>query len=267
MSELAETGLTVRGLAVTARRRRETVTIVSDIDLTLARGEAVGIVGESGSGKSLILKAIMALLPSGVTATAGEIRLDGTELAHAPARAARAARGHRLGLILQDPSTALDPLMRVGDQIAEVRRHVVGRDGASARAEALELLEQVQIPDAAGRYRAYPHELSGGQRQRVVIARALAGEPEFLLCDEPTTALDVTVQAEILSLLDDLRTSRAMGLLFVSHDLAVVSQVSTQLLVMRHGRIVERGATEQVLTAPSHPYMRTLLDSVIELTA
>ncbi|MBT0768695.1 ABC transporter ATP-binding protein [Kineosporia sp. J2-2] len=249
--------LSVSGLSVAAGPR----IIVEDIDLTLERGQAVGVVGESGSGKSMILKAIMALLPAGVKATAGQITLDGKVLPH---NGGRKERGHRLGLVLQDPATALDPLMRVGDQIAEVRRHVIGRDRVTARQEALDLLERVQIQ--AGRYRHHPHELSGGQRQRVVIARALAAEPEFLLCDEPTTALDVTVQAEILALLEDLRTTRHVGLLFVSHDLAVVARVSSRLVVMRHGRIVERGTTEQVLTHPEHAYTRELLDSVVELS-
>lgn len=259
---MSESVLSVEGLAVAARHSP----IVADVDLRVTRGEAVGIVGESGSGKSLLLKAVMALLPPGLAVTAGRVTLDGAVLPPAPARAARAARGHRIGLVLQDPATALDPLMRVGDQIAEVRRHVVGRDRSAARRDALELLERVRIPSAADRYRAYPHELSGGQRQRVVIARALAGEPDFLLCDEPTTALDVTVQAEILTLIDELRTTRSTGVLLVSHDLAVVSQVSSRLLVMRHGRVVEHGATERVLSAPAHAYTRALLESVAELS-
>ncbi|MFT4044050.1 MAG: ABC transporter ATP-binding protein [Gordonia sp. (in: high G+C Gram-positive bacteria)] len=261
----AVSGLAISGLAVTRRGRGTSTTIVADIDLRVGRGEAVGVVGESGSGKSMILRAIMALLPVGLVASAGEICLDGVVLPHGPARAARAARGHRIGLILQDPATALDPLIRVGEQIAQVRRHVIGRRAADARADALELLDRVRIPDARNRYRAYPHELSGGQRQRIVIARALAAEPEFLLCDEPTTALDVTVQAEVMALLDDLRTTRSVGVLLVSHDLPVVAGFSSRIIVVESGRIVEQGPTRQVLSSPRDTYTRGLLNSVIDL--
>ncbi len=218
------------------------VTLVHDVTLDLAAGETLGIVGESGSGKSLTLRSILGIEPESLTRR-GEIRCS-----------ARAA------MVFQEPATALNPTMRVGDLVARTwRRHHPGCSKAQARAAAADLFEQVGIADAVRRLRAWPHELSGGMRQRVMIAAALATDPEVLLCDEPTTALDVRVQAQILRLLANLVTERGMAMVFVSHDLAVVSTVCERILVMRDGRMVESGPIGQVLAAPAESYTRDLL--------
>ena len=236
--------LTVRGLTIASR----TGTLVHGVDLDVPQGAAVGLVGESGSGKSLTLRSLIGLLPRGLAVTSGTVGVTG-----------------RLGMVFQDPSSALDPLVTVGSQVVEVCRHVRGMTKAVARQRAVELFTEVGIPDPEARLGSYPHELSGGQRQRVVLAVALAAEPDVLLCDEPTTALDVTVQAQVLALVERLRTDRGLTVVFVSHDLAVVSQVCSTVNVMQAGRIVETGPTERVVSAPEHPYTRTLLDAVLEI--
>jgi ABC-type dipeptide/oligopeptide/nickel transport system ATPase component len=233
----------VRGLTLAAN-----AVLVDGVSLELEAGEALGIVGESGSGKSLTLRAILGLLPGGVTRTAGTVETTG-----------------RVGMVFQDPLTALDPLTPVGKQVAEASRFARGTGRAAANAHALELFRQVRLPDPALKLRSYPHELSGGQRQRVVIALALATDPVILLCDEPTTALDVTVQKQILLLLEQLRTERGLSMIFVSHDLAVVAEVCTRLIVMKTGEIVETGPVADVIAHPVHPYTRTLLESVLPL--
>ena len=233
----------VEGLVLEARGP-----LVRDVSFEVARGESLGIVGESGSGKSLTLRAILGLLPTGITKTGGSIRTAG-----------------RVSMVFQDPLTALDPLTPVGKQVAEASR-LARRTGRKAAMEhALELFRQVRLPDPETRLRQYPHQLSGGQRQRVVIAMALAADPDILLCDEPTTALDVTVQQQILALLETLRTELGLSMIFVSHDLAVVAQVCSRLLVMRSGEIVERGEIESVISNPQNEYTRTLLDAVLPL--
>ena len=224
--------------------------LVRGVDLTLAPGEALGVLGESGSGKTLTLRAIMGLLPRGLTRTAG--RID--------------AGGH-LAMIFQDPLSHLDPMARVGDLLAEVCRARHGGTPAAARARALALFEDVRLPDPAVLLRRYPHQLSGGQRQRVLLAIALATEPDILLCDEPTTALDVTVQAEILALLAELRSSRGLSLLFVSHDLAVVESLCDRVVVFRDGQVVETGTTADIVNRPSRTYTRALVDAVLPLPA
>ncbi|PXA73263.1 ABC transporter ATP-binding protein [Cryobacterium arcticum] len=224
------------------------VPVVNGISFDVERGEAVGIVGESGSGKSLTLRSVISLLPTGVTQTGGSITVQG-----------------RVGMVFQDPLTALDPLMPVGRQVAAASRFARGTGRKAARARALELFEQVRLPDPVAKLGAYPHQLSGGQRQRVVIALALATDPEILLCDEPTTALDVTVQKQVLELLGQLREKLGLSMVFVSHDLAVVSTVCTRLIVMKDGQIVETGETLAVLTAPQHPYTQKLLGAVLAL--
>lgn len=236
--------LTVRGLTVASRAG----TLVRGIDLDVPAGAAVGLVGESGSGKSLTLRAVIGLLPRGLEVTSGSIGVTG-----------------RLGMVFQDPSSALDPLVTVGSQVVEVCRHVRGMSRADARRRTVELFAEVGIPDPERRLGAYPHELSGGQRQRVVLAVALAAEPDVLLCDEPTTALDVTVQAQVLALVERLRVDRGLTVVFVSHDLAVVSQVCSTVSVMQAGQVVESGTVEQVVDAPQHPYTQTLLDAVLEI--
>ncbi|MFZ1283901.1 MAG: ABC transporter ATP-binding protein [Propionicimonas sp.] len=224
------------------------IELVHDLSLTLAPGEALGIVGESGSGKSLTLRAIMDLLPRGITRTAGRIEIGG-----------------RAGMIFQDPLSSLDPMMTVGRQVAEVCWVRSGASRQASRARVRELFGSVRLPQPEVLATRYPHQLSGGQRQRVLLALALAGDPDILLCDEPTTALDVTVQREVLALLADLRTSRGMSLLFVSHDLAVVSQVCDRVVVLREGRVIEQASTRQIVTAPTEDYTRQLVEAVLPL--
>lgn len=233
----------VEGLVLEARGP-----LVRDVTFDLAPGESLGIVGESGSGKSLTLRAILGQLPSGVRQTAGRIDSVG-----------------RVGMVFQDPLTALDPLTPVGKQVAEASRYARGTGRGAALAHALQLFRQVRLPEPEARLRQYPHQLSGGQRQRVVIAMALATDPDILLCDEPTTALDVTVQQQILDLLENLRGELGLAMVFVSHDLAVVNQVCSRLLVMQAGAIVERGDIDAVISHPKHPYTLMLLDAVLPL--
>jgi len=224
-------------------RRTDHLSLVHGVSLEVRAGETVGIVGESGSGKSLTLRAIIDILPAA-------LRAEGT-----------LERGRtRLAMIFQEPATALNPTMRVGDLLRRTwQRHHAGCTRRQARTEALALLERVGIVNAAARMSAWPHELSGGMRQRVMIATALATDPDVLLCDEPTTALDVRVQAQILDLLRDLVADRGMAMVFVSHDLAVVSFVCQRLVVMLNGEVVEEGTTDDVLWSPRHDYTRTLL--------
>ena len=254
----------MRDLVVRVDRPTGSFRAVDGISFDLEAGAALGLVGESGSGKSLTLRALMALTPRSVVIESGSVLLDGTELPLSGREARRARRG-RMAMVFQDPLTALDPVQRVGDQVAEVPRKVLGMSRARSRARAVELLGLVGIPDPAGRASAYPHQLSGGMRQRVIIAIALASEPAVLLCDEPTTALDVTVQAQVLDLIDEMRSRLDLALVFVSHDLAVVRQLCENLAVMYAGRFVETGPTERVLSEPHHPYTLGLLHAIIDL--
>jgi peptide/nickel transport system ATP-binding protein len=249
-------GLTV---AFDGGRRR----VVRDVSFAVEPGEAVGIVGESGSGKSLTLRAILGLLPPGARLE-GSITLGDRELTRLRAREMEALRGSTVAMVFQDPMTALNPVLRVGDAIAQVvsSPERVGR--LAARRAAIELMERVGISDAAARSRAYPHQFSGGMRQRIVIAMALAGRPTLLLADEPTTALDVIVQAEILRLLDRLRREEGMSLLLVSHDFAVVSGLCERVGVMYAGELVEHGLARDVLSRSLHPYTIGLLKSLPE---
>ncbi|OXM55963.1 ABC transporter ATP-binding protein [Amycolatopsis thailandensis] len=225
--------------------------LVRGVSFDVARGERVGLIGESGSGKSLTALSIMGLLPEELAAS-GSVKLDGRELLGAPEKELSRLRGNDLSMVFQEPMTALNPAMRVGAQVAEPMR--IHRNGGNQRAEAL--LDSVGLP---GTSRAYPHQLSGGQRQRVVLAIALANDPKLLICDEPTTALDVTVQAQILELILDGVRERESALLFITHDLAVVASVCERVLVMLDGEIVEAGTTRDVLTAPQHEYTKKLL--------
>jgi oligopeptide/dipeptide ABC transporter ATP-binding protein len=247
--------LTVRGLTVTVRDK----TLVSDVDLTVGPGERVGLIGESGSGKSLTALSVLGLLPEDVIAS-GSVRVTGVdhELIGADERRMSRVRGRRLAMVFQEPMTALNPTMRIGDQIAEAMLIHRTRPGRSAaRAAAVELLERVQLPTET--MRAYPHQLSGGQRQRVVLALALANDPALLICDEPTTALDVTVQALVLDLIVKGVVAREAALLFITHDLAVVATVCERVLVMYGGRVVESGPVNEVFTRPRHRYTEGLL--------
>ncbi|MBP1326641.1 peptide/nickel transport system ATP-binding protein [Leucobacter exalbidus] len=231
--------------------------LVASMSFSVAPGERVGLIGESGSGKSLTSLALTALLPAGLTA-AGSVRLTGVETVGASEAALKPLRGAVAAMVFQEPLTALDPLMRVGKQIAEPMRRHLGLRGAALEAAVTAALAEVSLSESR-LARAFPHELSGGQRQRVAIAIALAAQPQLLVADEPTTALDVTVQAEVLALLGRLVVERGMGLLFVSHDLAVVSRMTDRVLVLQHGRTVEEGAVLDLLRAPQHPYTAQLV--------
>jgi peptide/nickel transport system ATP-binding protein len=227
------------------------------VSFTLERGQTLGLIGESGCGKSLTALAIMGLLPDAARVS-GSIRFNGTELTTLDERAYCALRGSRIGMVFQEPMTALNPLHTVGRQIGEsLRLHKVLARGA-ARAEALRLLERVQLPQARARLDAYPHQLSGGQRQRVVIAIALACGPDLLIADEPTTALDVTIQREVLKLINQLVQDSGMGLVLISHDLGVMAETVQQLAVMYAGTVVESGPTAAVFQRLAHPYTRGL---------
>ena len=236
---------------------------VSDVRFEVARGEAVGIVGESGSGKSVTAMSVLGLVPTPPgRITGGRILFDGEDLLALPLGALQDIRGNRIAYIFQDPLTTLNPLIPVGEQIAETLRRHGGLDRRAAWDRAVELLDRVDIPEPPAKARAYPHELSGGQRQRVVIAMALANAPDLIIADEPTTALDVTTQARVLALLNDLRREAGAALIFITHDLGVVSELCDRVLVMYAGRIVESGTVEDVFGAPRHPYTRRLLDCV-----
>ncbi len=233
---------------------------VEGISLTLDAGEILCVVGESGSGKSITANAVMGLLPKGLPVTSGGITLLGQELRALAPEALRKLRGDRMAMIFQEPMTALNPLMRVGDQIAEAFQ-VHGQSGM-ARARVMALLEAVRLPDPAAIARSHPFRLSGGQRQRVMIAMALALEPALLIADEPTTALDVTTQMQILRLIREIQLRRGTGVLFITHDFGVVAEIADRVAVMQHGRIVEQGPAAQVLNAPCHPYTRALIAAV-----
>ncbi len=237
---------------------------VHGIDVDVGRGESLGMVGESGCGKSVTWLAALGLLPSATIG--GSVRLDGQDLLGAPARTLDRVRGGRIGMIFQDPATALNPVHRIGRQVAEAVRLHRGLTGAAARAEALRLLDQVGIPGAATRMAAYPHEMSGGQNQRVMIAAALAGQPDLLIADEPTTALDVTIQAQILDLLARLRRETGMALVLISHDLGVVADMCDRVCVMYAGRIVEEAPAAAMFARPAHPYATGLLGALPPLT-
>jgi len=254
--------LEVRDLRVEIPLTRGTVHAVRSASFTVEPGQALGLVGESGCGKSMTLRAILGLLPQPGHITGGEIRFEGDDLANADPKRLRDVRGARIGIIFQEPMTALNPVMRVGDQIAEGPRVHLGKSRSQARQTALELMRKVGIPDPTRRAQAYPHELSGGMRQRVMIAIALSCEPKLILCDEPTTALDVTIQDQILKLLSAMRRDLGVSVVFVTHDLAVVAETCERIAVMYAGQVVETGTVDEVFRAPRHPYTLGLLRSV-----
>jgi peptide/nickel transport system permease protein len=258
--------LSLRGLKTQFHVRDRVYKAVGGVDLSLKPGECVGLIGESGSGKSVTALSVMGLVasPPGVI-TGGAVHYKGEDLVGAPYEVLRGLRGRRVAYIFQDPLATLHPLYKVGDQLIEaVSSHRrISRD--EGRAHAIDLLKQVRIPNPENRIDSYPHEMSGGMRQRVGIAMALANDPEVIIADEPTTALDVTVQAQILTLLDDLRRDRGLAILFITHDFGVVAQLCDRVAVMYAGRIVEEGPTEAILTAPAHPYTSKLMACVPEL--
>jgi oligopeptide/dipeptide ABC transporter ATP-binding protein len=254
--------LDVRGLSVEIAQGKERLKVVEDVSFTVGRGECVGLVGESGSGKSMSAFAILNLFPSPRARIAGgEMLLEGRDLRGLSAREWRQVRGARIGMVFQDPSSYLDPLIPVGKQVAETLRAHGRNEGAEAR--VLELLDLMELPRPAEVARKYPHELSGGMRQRILIAAALALRPALLIADEPTTALDVTVQAGILDLLTRLRVELDLGILLITHDLGVVAETCQQVHVMYAGTIVERNDVQGLFRQPRHPYSQGLLGSML----
>jgi oligopeptide/dipeptide ABC transporter ATP-binding protein len=256
--------LEVRELAVEFTSGTDTVRAVDHVSFQVEAGERVGLVGESGCGKSATALALLGLLPSrvGRILPGSSVRYRGEELVGMSPRALARIRGREVGMVFQDPATALNPLMRVGDQVAEGLRLHRGMSRSEAMRRAMDALAEVGIPDPSRRVRAWPHELSGGMRQRVALAMALAPEPRLLLADEPTTALDVTIQAQVLELLEELTLRREMALLLISHDLGVVAERCRRVLVMYGGQVMEEGPTHRIFTSPRHPYTRGLLGSL-----
>ncbi|MFZ5491575.1 MAG: dipeptide ABC transporter ATP-binding protein [Pseudomonadota bacterium] len=250
--------LDVRELRTEFRTAGGPRTAVDGVSLAVPAGQTLVLLGESGSGKSVTALSVMRLLPPGARQSGGEVWLDGVNLSALPETAMRAVRGRRIGMIFQEPMTSLNPVMRIGAQIAEViRRHLGGRERA-IRARGVELLAATGMADPARRYDEYPHQLSGGMKQRAMIAMALACDPQLLIADEPTTALDVTTQAQILDLLQSLQRARGMSLLLVTHDLGVAARMADHVSVMQAGRVVEQAPREQFFTAPQHPYSKAL---------
>lgn len=238
--------------------------VVEGLDLTVDQGEIVAIVGESGSGKSVTMMAVMGLVDHPGRITADRLAFDGQDLLSLKGRRRRHLIGKELSMVFQDPMTALNPSYTVGFQLEEVIRQHLGLKGRAARQRALELLEKVEIPAAASRLGAYPHQLSGGMSQRVAIAMAIAAEPRLLIADEPTTALDVTIQAQIMELLVNLQRDEGMGLILITHDLAVVAETAQRVVVMYAGQAVEKGVVPTLFDAPAHPYTEALLAAIPE---
>jgi peptide/nickel transport system ATP-binding protein len=263
---VSEPLLTLRDIQISLTEVQPVKHLVNGIDLTIFPGEALGLVGESGCGKSLTALSILQLLPRPTLGiTDGEIRFKGNRLNHPDpqSNSLQTIRGNRISMIFQDPMTALNPVQRIGDQLREVLTlHISNISRKEQDKRCIELLDKVGIASAAQRLNAYPHELSGGLRQRVVIAMALACDPDLLIADEPTTALDVTVQAQILNLFNSLRKEHNMALLFISHDLGVIGQLCDRIAVMYAGRIVEEATANDLLTNPQHPYTRGLIGAI-----
>jgi oligopeptide transport system ATP-binding protein len=253
--------LDVRHLDVTAGPEASPVTIVKDVSFAVERGEVLGLAGESGSGKTMTALAVMGILPGG-TRTAGEARFAGQNVLGLRGRSLRQIQGRRIAMVFQDPSSALHPMVTIGRQLTEHTRHHLGLGRRAAEQRALELLAQVRIPDPRAALKAYPHQFSGGMRQRIQIAIALACEPDVLIADEPTTALDVTIQAGVLRLFDRLRREQGLAILLITHDLGVLSALADRMVVMYAGRVIESCAIGELMEGSRHPYTRALLSSL-----
>ncbi|AHY46053.1 oligopeptide/dipeptide ABC transporter, ATP-binding protein, C-terminal domain [Rubrobacter radiotolerans] len=254
--------LSVRNLEVSFQTYAGEVQAVRDVSFELAPGETLAVVGESGSGKSVAAKSLMGLLPDNARVKSGEAMFEGHDLLKMSERRMQGIRGSRISMVFQDPMTSLDPTMRIGRQLTEGIRKHLGLRGRAARERAVELLKAVHIPNAEKRLRQYPHEFSGGMRQRVVIAIALACDPQVLICDEPTTALDVTIQEQILELLAELQERNGTSIILITHDLGVVAQVAHRVAVMYSGRVIETGTVHDIFGDPKHPYTWGLLTSI-----
>src|SRR5437764_5431889 len=258
--------LDVEGLTVRLPKGADRVNAVENVSFSVAPGEIVCVVGESGSGKSVTAHAIMGLLPPGqLTATAGRVLLEGDDLLLKSSAEMRRIRGDRISMIFQEPMTALNPVMKVGDQIAEVLDIHTRLNERERRARVLDVMQAVHLPEPERMIDVYPHQLSGGQRQRIMIAAALVLDPVLLIADEPTTALDVTTQAQILKLIRELQQRRGTGVLFITHDFGVVAEIADRVVVMQEGRVVEQGARDDILRRPQSAYPRMLIASVPSL--
>ena len=266
MPDGARPVLDVRGLKTVFRTRGGDVHAVNDVSFSLQKGELLGVVGESGSGKSVTMMSLIGLLPSPpADVCGGTVMLGDTDLLTARPEELRQIRGARIGFVFQDPMTSLNPVFNVGSQIMEPLREHMGMTKAQAEVRAVELLELVGIPDARRRLKSYPHQFSGGMRQRVMIAIALACDPDVLIADEPTTALDVTIQAQILELVKELRQKLGMAIIWITHDLGVIAGIADRVMVMYGGQVVEQGPVRAVFSAPQHPYTRALLRTIPKL--
>ncbi|MFZ9200401.1 MAG: ABC transporter ATP-binding protein, partial [Paracoccaceae bacterium] len=255
--------LDVRGLKTVFRTRGGEIHAVNSVSFHLNRGEVLGVVGESGSGKSVTMMSLIGLLPSPpAEIRGGEVLLGDQDLLKIGAEDLRHVRGAKIGFVFQDPMTSLNPVFTVGMQIMEPLREHMGMDKTRAEARAVELLELVGIPDARSRLKSYPHQFSGGMRQRVMIAIALACNPDVLIADEPTTALDVTIQAQILELVKELRQKLGMAIIWITHDLGVIAAVADRVMVMYGGQVAEHGPVKEIFANPRHPYTRALLKTI-----
>ncbi len=264
MPDGAEPVLDVKGLKTVFRTRGGEVHAVNSVSFDLRPGELLGVVGESGSGKSVTMMSLIGLLPSPpADVRGGTVMFDGTDLLHCSEEHLRSVRGARIGFIFQDPMTSLNPVFTIGFQLMEPLRKHMGLDKRAARARAAELLDLVGIPDPARRLDDYPHQFSGGMRQRVMIAMALACEPDVLIADEPTTALDVTIQAQILELVRELRQKLGMAIVWITHDLGVIAGIADKVVVMYSGQVVEQAPVGELFANPRHPYTRAPQDRAI----
>lgn len=265
MSPPSKVLLDIRQLSVAVSETRSTIPLVHDVSLHIHSGETLAVVGESGSGKTLTFLAALGIAPGGIKVTAGEVLFEGDDLTKLNPQALRARRGTAISMVFQDPLSALNPVFSIGTQIIEVLRAHLPLTKAQARARAIELLERVHIPDPHRRIDDYPHQFSGGMRQRALIAMAIALEPKVLIADEPTTALDVTVQAQVLELLSQLREETGMALVLITHDLGLVARHADRVAVFYAGRIVEQAAVQALFKEPRHPYTVSLFRTIPRL--
>ncbi len=259
--------LEIKGLTVRLPKGADREFAIEDVSLDVGSGEIVCVVGESGSGKSVTAFTVMGLIPKkDLTPVAGQVLLQGEDLLKKSDRQMRRMRGEKMAMIFQEPMTALNPVMKVGDQIAELLEIHTDMSASKRRKRVIEAMEDVRLPDPEKMYGSYPHQLSGGQRQRIMIAMALALEPGLLIADEPTTALDVTTQAEVLALIKDIQRRHGMGVLFITHDFGVVADIADRVVVLQNGKVVEQGTRDEILRRPQHPYTKMLIGSVPSLT-
>jgi len=259
--------LEIKGLTVRLPEGADREFAIQDVSLSVGKGEIVCIVGESGSGKSVTAFTVMGLIPKkDLVPVAGQILLQGDDLLLKTDRQMRALRGQKMAMVFQEPMTALNPVVRVGDQIGELLEIHTNMSASARKKRVIEAMDDVSLPDPASMYNSYPHQLSGGQRQRIMIAMALALEPGLLIADEPTTALDVTTQAEVLELIKDIQRRHGMGVMFITHDFGVVADIADRVVVMQNGLVVEKGTRDEILRNPQHPYTQMLIGSVPSLT-